>query len=242
VYFDKASNTFNLLNDQATAWQTAATGSPSDASNGQCSIDISASSMSQSGGSVQLTLAMNFAPTYAGTKSVYMSAADGSKRSTGWQSVGSWNVPQSAVKLSADSVFPNSGSGASQIFAFQYSDASGAQAISLARIWFGISAPGSNTCLVNYTAADKTVNLLNDAGTALQPGALGSNTVLRNSQCSIDLANSSAVSSTNGLLLSLAMSFTPAYAGAQNIYLNATDASRRVTAWQLRGTWTVPTP
>jgi hypothetical protein len=47
-------------------------------------------------------------------------------------------------------------------------------------------------------------------------------------------------SSGSTLTLNLAMTFEPAYAGAQNIYMYAADVSGANSGWQSLGTWMVP--
>jgi len=61
---------------------------------------------------------------------------------------------------------------------------------------------------------------------------------LQNSQCSIDLAASSAVASGNNLTLNLAISFTPTFAGTKNIYMSVLNKFGLNSGWVSRGTWT----
>ena len=68
--------------------------------------------------------------------------------------------------------------------------------------------------------------------------ALGTGT-LQNSQCGIALGSSTAVTSGNTLTLTLAVTFTPAFAGSQTIFMYATNGTQ-TSGWQTRGSWTVP--
>jgi hypothetical protein len=68
----------------------------------------------------------------------------------------------------------------------------------------------------------------------------GAATTLQNSQCSVNVGASSLSSSGSTLTLNLAMTFEPAYAGAQNIYMYAADVSGANSGWQSLGTWMVP--
>src|SRR6202043_2087854 len=99
----------------------------------------------------------------------------------------------------------SSGSVASQTFALQYADTSGAA--SLQTVWTYFSAtlanPASNSCLLNYSAASNQINLLNDNGTTWQAATPGATTTLQNSQCSLNVAATSVAKSGNTLTLNL---------------------------------------
>ena len=72
-------------------------------------------------------------------------------------------------------------------------------------------------------------------------GVVGAAGMLMNSQCTIMLGGSTTpMFSGNTLTLNLAMSFTPVFAGAKNIYLYASSTSGPNSGWQVRGTWSVP--
>ena len=195
-----------------------------------------------SGKSLTLNLAMTFAPAYAGAQNIYMYAGDVSGSNSGWQTLGTWTVPSTAAVPTANSVTPNSGSGASQTFALQYSDSAGAT--SLHSVWAYFNAtlanPASNSCLLYYNVAANQINLLQNSGTAWFAATPGAATTLQNSQCSLNVAESSVLLSGNTLRLNLAMTFAPAYAGAKNIYMYAADTSGSNSGWQLLGSWTVP--
>jgi len=83
------------------------------------------------------------------------------------------------------------------------------------------------------------VHLLDDAGAVWQSAVPGTSTPLQNSQCSIDVSASSVTAVGNTLTLSLPITFTPAFAGAKNIYMYAASATSN-SGWQDRGDWVVP--
>jgi uncharacterized repeat protein (TIGR01451 family) len=142
----------------------------------------------------------------------------------------------------ANSVTPASGSGLSQTFALQYSDTVGAGNLSTVWVWFTASFGSSsgNSCMLYYDRGASTLYLLNDGGSAWTPGTPGSAGTLQNSQCSVNLAGSSAAPGGNILTLNLAMTFKPAYSGAKNIYMYGADLGGTNSGWQTRGTWTAP--
>jgi glucose/arabinose dehydrogenase len=144
--------------------------------------------------------------------------------------------------VTADSVTPNAGSGASQAFAFQFSDTAGAMDLQQGWVWINASFASTlaNTCLANYTRATNAVSLMNDAGTMWMTATLGSGATLQNSQCSIALGSgTTAVLSGNTLTLTLGLTFTSTFNGAKNVYTYSQNASGINSGWQMRGTWTV---
>jgi PQQ enzyme repeat len=240
LYYNVAANQINLLNNGATAWQPATPGTATTLQNSQCSVAMASSSAMLSGNTLTLNLAVTFEASYAGVKNIYLYAVDVSGANSGWQQPGSWTVPGGAT-VTAVSVMPNSGSGTSQSFAAQYSDTAGAASLQQAYVWFAApGAPENNSCMMYYNVAANQINLLNDAATAWQPAMPGAATTLQNSQCSVAMASSSATLSGNTLTLDLAITFQPAFAGSNNIYLYAFDVSGANSGWQQPGTWTVP--
>jgi hypothetical protein len=221
---------------------TATPGAATTLQNNQCSLNVASTSVVLSGNTLTLNLAMTFAPAYAGAKNIYMYAADTSGSNSGWQTLGAWTVPSTAAVPTANSVAPNSGSGASQTFTLQYSDSAGGT--SLQSVWAYFNAtlanPASNSCLLYYNVAANQINLIQNGATAWLTATPGAATTLQNNQCSLNVASTSVVLSGNTLTLNLAMTFAPAYAGAKNIYMYAADTSGSSSGWQLSGTWTVP--
>jgi probable HAF family extracellular repeat protein len=240
LYYNQPAGQLNMLNDAGTTWMPGTLGSATTLQNNQCSINLGGSSLVLDGNIQTLNLAMTFKPAYAGAKNVYMYATNGTINS-GWQDRGDWTVPGTAIAVTADSVAPNNGSGATQLFALQYSDTLGATDLSTVWVWFTATFSGNsgNSCLLYYNRPAAQLNMLNDAGTTWMPGTLGSGAVLQNSQCAVALTSSSVTLIGNTLTLNLSMSFKSAYPGAKNVYMYATNGTIN-SGWQDRGDWTVP--
>ena len=102
-----------------------------------------------------------------------------------------------------------------------------------------LANPAINACMLYYNTATNQINLLNDNATMWLPATLGTASTLQNSQCSLNVAASTATPSGNTLTLNLAMTFKPSYAGAKNTYLHAVDVSGSNSGWQHLGAWTV---
>jgi hypothetical protein len=194
-------------------------------------VNAAASSATGAGNNLALNLALTFKAAFAGAANIYMEANDGVD--SGWLQKGSWTVPAVLMPVS---VSPNSGAGSSQTFAFLFSDPKGYASIVSASIIVGSGSAG--TCSFYYARASNTIYLSNDASTGwLSPASLGSPGTLQNSQCSLNLAASSAVGSGSNLTMNLALTFKPSYTGTRNISMEVYDGSD--SGWFQRGTWTV---
>jgi hypothetical protein len=135
-------------------------------------VNLSASSVVLSGNSLTLNLAMAFTSAYGGAKNIYMYAQNASGANSGWQTRGTWTVPAPPPpSVTADSVTPNSGTGATQAFALQYSDTLGATDLATMWVWFNATLAGSsaNSCMLFYTRATNTLSLLGN-GSVLDAG------------------------------------------------------------------------
>jgi len=138
------------------------------------------------------------------------------------------NQPPTAV-----SVTPSSGSGLGpQAFQFLYSDPNGYADLASLYGRFNASASDVSACSFRYDRASNYIYLYNDAGTAwLGPVILGNQ--LTNSQCT--LGAGSTTPSGNNLTLNLTITFTTAFAGAKNVYMQAVDAASASSGWQTLG-------
>jgi hypothetical protein len=236
AYYQAGNNTLNLLDDAGATWLSLPLGSGT-LQNSQCAIALGSSTAVRTGNTLTLTLALTFKPAFAGVQTIFMYATNGTQTS-GWQTRGTWTSGPLPV-LTADSVTPNAGTGAAQAFVLSYTDTAGATDLRQTWVWFNPAFTSSaHSCLAYYQPGTNTLNLLDDAGATWLSAPLGSGT-LQNSQCGIALANSTAVPNGNTLTLTLAVTFKAAFAGAQTIFMYATNGTQ-TSGWQTRGTWTVP--
>jgi len=146
------------------------------------------------------------------------------------------------VAVTADSLAPASGSGASQTFTLQYADTHGATDLATVWVWFTSNfntGSSANSCLLYYASATNQLFLLNNAGTTYSSAATGAAVTLSNSQCSVNAAAATVTASGTDLTLNLPVTFTAAYAGAKAAYMFAAGSSAN-SGWQSMGSWTVP--
>lgn len=239
VRYLRGGNSLSLRDDTGTAWLGPATiGVRGVLANSQCEIHLGDSSASGSENILKVTLKLQFKPSFRGLKTVYVLGEDFTSATSGWQPRGSWlPAPNSAPQ--AVSVTPASGEGLQQVFQFVVSDPDGADDLRSAHVLLNSTLSGAKGCYLLYRFQDRTLWLRDDAGAVwLGPVTLQSSGSIRNSQCLIDTAGSSASLSVGSAALTIALSFSPSFLGDKNVYLLAEDALFSQSGWQLRGRWT----
>ncbi len=241
-YYVPASNSIYLFNDAGNAVTgPLIVGTGGALSNSQCSIDAGQSSANGSGNTLTLTLAITFNSSFKGTQTIFGYAADNASGNSGWQTLGTW-TPSGGGAIptppSADSVSPQSGSGANQTFTFLYSSVNGYQYIADAYALINSSLSAAGGCIPYYVQSTNSLYLFNDAGNgAIGPVTPGSAGTLSNSQCTINAAGSTVSGANKILALKLAISFKPAFAGDKKVYGAAIDAANLNSGWQTLGVW-----
>jgi hypothetical protein len=243
LYYNPATNQINLLNNNATVWLPATLGAATTLQNSQCSLNVAASTVILSGNTLTLNLAITFQPAYAGAKNIYLHAVDISGSKSGWEPLGAWTVAFNAGTPGTVSATAIAGFGTSETFELRYADAAGARNLQQVWVYFNatLANPAINACMLYYNTATNQINLLNDNATLWLPATLGTAAAtLQNSQCSLNVALATVSLNGDILTLTMTLSFEPAYAGTQNIYLHAVDMSGANTGWQQLGAWVSP--
>ncbi len=139
------------------------------------------------------------------------------------------------------SLSPSAASGSGQIFAIQFSNPAGYQALAVMNILVNETLDGRQACYLAYSLPLNTLYIVPDDGNGANiVGHLmnGSGT-LANSQCSINLASSSTFGSGSTLTLTLAISFTPSFGGHKVVYAAAGDTASGTSGWQTMGVYGV---
>ena len=233
--YNRGPNAIGLDGDNNTWPNPVTVGSGGLLSNSQCTVDATASSFSVSGNNLTLNVAITFSPSFAGTKNIYMIAADNNGITSDWLPAGTWTVGNPTVPSVVSST-PSSGGGSPQTFTFVYSDTGGWANVNNAQVLFNSSITGANGCYIGYNPAGWIV-LRDDAGANWTPSlVLGSSGSVSNSRCTISGPGSSHSGSGNNLTITLAMTFSSLFAGTQTIYMYASDSGSG-TQWVPKGTW-----
>ena len=244
VLVNTFSRTLQLADDSGSVWlgpiPLAAAGT---VQNSQCVVS-GASTASANGNNFTLNLFVSFKPAFAGVKNIYGSATGTGNVTSGWQLLGTWGTANSVP--SNVSVSPNTGSGPGGTLAFTFADTGGIP--DLSSVWMQFGTPRNqaggdsnppNTCFITYSPALHILELNDDTGLLGYSGHPGDGTSIFNSQCSLDLSQSSAVAGAN-LVVTVAIRFRPAYTGPRGIWMQAMDnAGGGITGMQQEGSWTV---
>ncbi|HEY1758522.1 MAG TPA: Ig-like domain-containing protein [Bryobacteraceae bacterium] len=215
--------------------------------NSQCTINGSGSSVSASGNTLTLTLNITFAPAFAGNKIFYMAARSATQNS-GWQALGTWNVPGPAVVgPGVAGVTPGRSVSTGQTYTFSFTDSSGYADLAVLDVLTNSFLDGITACYFAYVPTSSTngyLYLVDDAGdggyASGSPILLSSGESLKNSQCTINTAGGSASASGDTLNLNLPIAFSPGFAGNQVFYLASRNSTTGNSGWQPAGSVTVP--
>jgi hypothetical protein len=100
IEFNRALNTFRLMNDAGSAWLGPITvGTVTSLANSQCTVSAAAASTSTSGTNLTVYIPLSFALTFSGAKSTFGDAVDNANANSGWVTTGSWTVPGSSCSI-----------------------------------------------------------------------------------------------------------------------------------------------
>jgi hypothetical protein len=249
VEYNRISNAMRLINDAGTGGLPGIMGltinQPGSLSNSHCTLNVGQSSVQISGNTLAVTASMTFNSGFKGQLATFMQGFDVHGAYTGMTQFGNW-VAASGPQAPGPYVVgmsPTSGAGSSTTITFTAGDTSGVSALSFVTMLISSVIVGGTSCQVFYFPAANTLNLVNDAGTAMvsangiTPGAAGT---LANSRCSINTGGASKSVSGNNVTVSLPMTFnTPTFSGTRNIYVNAFDNYGNLSHWVTGGTWMV---
>ena len=129
---------------------------------------------------------------------------------------------------------PTAGSGVNQSFTFTFSDLGGASSFTVLNALINTALDGRKACYIAYVPSSNTVFLVDDAGNAGGPYTYvtlsGSGSAV-NSQCTINGAGSSVVTSGNTLTLTLNIGFAASFGGNKVIYMSARNTAQDNTGW-----------
>lgn len=244
VLYSPSSNTLLLRNDGDNGWTSGTVGSAAMLSNSQVTINLASVSATLSTTDLTLTVPMAFLGTFNGGKTIYMAADDLTGASpAGWQAKGSFLVSTGNSPPEMISLAPAVGAGLSDTFTTVYREPNGVN--DLQQVYFMVSSSpsGVGAALFYYVPASNTLYLSNDAGTGWGSGATpGAAVTLSNSQVSVNVAGVSVTKGVTDLTLVLPLRFTPAFAGAKNVYLFAVNfEGAHPPQFQQLGTFTVST-
>jgi hypothetical protein len=234
---DRNAGTISLLYDNGTGSSEKAISSPAVLQNSQCAIG--ATSITLSGLSNIVTMAITFEAAFSGVKNIYMFASESGVITTGWVPMGTYTVAVGGVAVPV-SVVPAAGTGPAQRFSFTISDQGGAGFITGLVALFSTSAGATtNACLLAYDRTAGTVSLgFDNPANGAAPVVPGSSTVVSNSQCTLSGPNTTLVVGVTTIVVTMDLTFNATFFGVKNVYLAAVEPGFNSGLVDV-GTWTV---
>ena len=237
IYY-RPGNFLYLLTNGGQMGAPATPGRAGMLENSQCSVDLFQTSVTASGNNLTLTVALTFKPEFRGTKNIYMNAQDTGGNWAGWTSRGTWTPSPNATPAPV-SVSPSGGTGSNATLVLTYSDSDGFADLNYGFVLINNVINARNSCYVLYNRPMNALYLGTDDGVSLQgPLTLGTAGTIENSQCILAGSGSSVSASGTNLVLTLRLTFKPAFAGPKDIYMSAQDVACVVADWINRGAWT----
>jgi Pro-kumamolisin, activation domain len=226
-------------------FQVAVIPGSGSAQNSQCTINGTGSSVSGSGKILTLTLSITFSSSFAGNRVIYTAAQDSA--SSGWQTLGTWNVPGSAISgPGVSAVNPPRSNTQSDTYTFTFTDTLGWTDLRLMDVLVNGNIDGYHGCYFAFVPSGSTsgtVLLVDDAGDAGGPYSAavvpGSGSA-QNSQCTISSSGASVSASGNKLTLTLPITFSSSFKGERVFYVAALGSGNGNSGWQAEGSVDVP--
>jgi hypothetical protein len=236
VWYAPFSNQLYLADD-AGAWMSPMTpGTAGTLQNTQCTLNVGNSSVDKAGTNMTFNLDLTFHQN--GTKTTWLYGADSQSQNTGWAALGTWTVSGNANQPpTADSVTPSSGSGPGSLFSYVLSDADGYQDLGWTYVLFNETWTGVGSCMVWYAPFSNALYLTDDAGNWTGPMTPGTVGTLQNTQCTLNVGNSSVDKAGTNMTLNLDLTFHQN--GTKTTWLYGADSQSQNTGWAALGTWTV---
>jgi hypothetical protein len=236
IIVDRIEGTIALAYDSGLGSSSKPFSSTTPLANSQCTIG--AATLTISGLSDILSIAITFNASFSGLQNIYMFGSESGVYETGWVEMGTYDVAVGGVPI-ANSVAPSSGAGPSQRFSFTVSDNGGAGFITGLAAVISTSLSTVSACSLAYDRTANTISLgYDNPANGSAEVTPGSTQVVSNSQCTLKASDSTVVIGATSVVLTLDLTFNAAYFGAKNIYLEAVEPGIN-SGWVTVGSWTV---
>ncbi len=245
IRFDVPANKVYLLADDGVTWGAGNTigqvTTVTSLDNSQCGFEINSTAKNVSGNYATGYVAVYFKSSFAGPRTMYGYVSNLQGLNSGWIPVGNpatWTVPGPRPQTNI-TLTPPSGSGTTQTFTAQFTDYAGTSNVDYVEFFIGGWSPG---CVALVYPRWNAVFLINDANTSWGTAAtIGSNTVLENSFCKVNV-NAVSLYYITAVKLGVNLSVTakPFFAGNGTTALVINGLNGQTTGYVSTGTWTVP--
>jgi subtilase family serine protease len=213
--------------------------------NSQCTINAAGSSVLGSGKVLTVTVSITFSSSFSGNRVVYTAAQDST--SSGWQTLGTWNVPGSTITGPAvGGLNPPRSNILTNAYTFTFTDSLGWTDIRLTDVLINRDINAINACYFAFIPSGSTsgtvyvVDNAGDAGGPFSTLTIPGSGSAQNSQCTINGSGASVSGSGNTLTLTLPITFNPTFQGERVFYLAALGSGNGNSGWQAKGSINIP--
>lgn len=243
VRYFRASGQMQLASDDGSTWISVAPGSSAQATNSSCTLKGTGSSVSQSGLFLNVTFALEFAPSFGGVYGLYGSAWGSSGETGGYRLLGSWTVPGAASRTPAPhSVSTSAPNESVQVLTIQIKDSDGGANLESALVLIHGSFTASQGCFLWIDRAANRLYLADDAALNWVGVVFGSSGAVQNSQCLVRAAVSTSETFGETWMIRLEATFKPSFQGTKKVWVQARDLEGNLSAWSELGQIQVAAP
>jgi hypothetical protein len=243
IEYNRISNGMRLIDDPGTGWLGPVSGVPLSAvagtlSNSQCSIDLSKATAVVAAGKMTVTVPVTFRSGASPVMATFMQAVDVKDNWTGMTQFGNWvysgGTPRPGPSIHG--VAASTTEGTYAVYSVTANHTIGAAWLSMIHVLVSDRIVGGTPCHAVYFPLGNTLDLINDAGTALVSGAVGvapgTPGTYSNSRCSVNTGLASRAVSDKNVTVTIPMNFKPAtFGGMRNVYVNAFDIAGQLSHW-----------
>jgi hypothetical protein len=168
----------------------------------------------------------------------FLQAQDVNGLWTGMTQFGNWVLPGAPPVRPGPaiaSILPTTATGSAVNYTITATHPNGPGALTQVHLLLSDKIVGGTPCQAIYFPGTNTVNLINDAGTALvsPTGVIpGSGVLLANSRCGVNVSGVVVTGTANSVSVTMPMIFTPAFfGGLRNVYGIAFDNAGLTSHW-----------
>lgn len=242
IEHNRISNGIRLINNIGDNWLGPPAGVPigplaSMLINDQCSVDVARTTSVLSGNRLIISVPVTFRAGITPTVATFLQAFDVTGQFTGMTQFGNFlsatGKAKAGLAIAHSSVSIDSSRSSSQTITVGHN--SGTSGVAMISLLIAPEIMNEMPCQAFYFPASKTVNLVNDAGSAMvadNGASIGIAGKLSNSRCSIDPALLSQVITGTSITVRMPVFYNHAtFSGPKNVYVNAFDIYGQVSHW-----------
>ena len=222
VEYNRISRGMRLIDNAGTGWLGPIEGIPvgtpnARLANNQCSVNVQTASATLSGNTMSVTVSVDFNNSMGPILGTFLQSLDVNGIWTGMTKISNWQTPQ----RDTDTIGPlhrrlaaSTDAGSSATYSLTASHTSGFGSLVVMHVRISSEIVDKPACHLVYFPIPDTLNLINDAGTALVSPTdvpTGSGTPLSNSVCTLNPAAVVATKGGTAATVNLPVTFKPSY-------------------------------